>query len=149
MSSELELPRQVAALLLSGHAVQLLPPLSKHAYRQIVEFRSRRIQAAVCMAPSIPLLGLKLNVKYFLDISLPCGAGLPPLECARTTRALVRLLRKEDFYRHCYLDDFIGLEATKDKAEKAYARVVELAATLGLDLASKKCSPPHDSLVRF
>ena len=47
----------------------------------------------------------------------------------------------------CYLHDFVGAEPSYEKACNAYARFNELAATLGLKMASDKCSPPEQSLV--
>ena len=67
---------------------------------------------------SIPLLGVMLNDQYYVDISLLFGCRMSSLACAWTTHALVWLLRTEGFNSICYLDDFTGLEATKDKAEK-------------------------------
>ena len=103
-------------------------------------------QLRVCPL-SVPLLGIPLDNQYFLDISLTFWCRTSALACACTTRAVVWLLRKEGYFSICYLNDFVMLELTKQKAETAYARFLDLAAKLGLDLAPTKCSPPTAELV--
>ena len=63
----------------------------------------------------------------------------------KTTRALVWLLRHEGFFSLCYLDDFVGLESSRAKAEEAYERFTKLTQELGLELAKEKCTPPATS----
>ena len=69
------------------------------------------------------------------------------MACARTTRALVWLLRKAGFFTLCYLDDFIGIESSRYGAEEAYGKFLSLTETLGLDLALDKCTPPAQTIV--
>ena len=75
------------------------------------------------------------------------GCLTSALACARTTRALVWPLRNEDFFALCYLGDFIGVESSKDRLEKAYEKFIYITSHFGLDLAIEKCSPPTQSLV--
>ena len=107
-------------------------------------------QLRVCPL-SIPLLGVLLNNKYYLDLAPPFGCRTSALACARTTRAVVWLLRKEGYFALCYLDDFVGVEYSKDKGTEAYARFLSLTDQLGLALALDKCTPPHtiDYLARL
>ena len=105
------------------------------AYRQLL----------VCPL-SLPLLGISVNNKIYIDIAPPFGCRTSALACARTTRAVVWLLRKEGFFTLCYLDDFIGIEKTEEQAYKAYNKFMALAKDLGLDLAIEKCSPPTQKL---
>ena len=84
---------------------------------------------------------------FYLDIAPPFSCRTAALACARTTRALVWLLRKEVFFALCYLDDFVFLEASQEKAAEAYARFNALAKQLGLALAPAKCTPPMTSLI--
>ena len=46
----------------------------------------------------------------------------------------------------CYLDDFVRVESSKDRAAAAYARFNALAHLLGLQPAPDKCVPPTTSL---
>ena len=93
----------------------------------------------------MPLLGIATNGKTYIDIAPPFGCRTSAMACARTTWALVWLLRKEGYFSLCYLDDFEGIEKTKEKAEEAYSRFNTLASELGLALALEKCSPPPPS----
>ena len=68
------------------------------------------------------------------------------LACARTTHAVVCLLRKEGYFSLCYLDDFVGVESSQDRAAEAYARFNSFAEQLGLTLALDKCTPPTQSI---
>ena len=47
---------------------------------------------------------------------------------------------------HCYLDDFVGVEPTFEKATQAYAAILALADDLGLALSHHKCVPPPTPL---
>ena len=102
-------------------------------------------QLRVCPL-STPLLGISVNSQTYIDIAPPFGCRTSALACARTTRALVWLLRKEGFFSLCYLDDFVGIESSFAKASQAYNKFLNLTSTLGLVLALDKCSPPTQSL---
>ena len=90
---------------------------------------------------SVPLLGITLEDKLYLDIAPPFGCRTLALVCARTTRALVWLLRREGYFSLCYLDDFVGIDAMEEKAYQAYTRFTKLASILGLELDHNKCTP--------
>ena len=53
------------------------------------------------------------------------------------------LLRKVRYLALHYLDDFIEIEATEQKALDAYTKCNDLADLLGLQLAKEKCTQPH------
>ena len=91
-------------------------------------------QIRVCPLSAL-LLGITLNTDFYVDIAPPFGCRTSALACARTICASVWLLRKEGFFTMCYLDDFVGLEQTKGRADQAYARLLQLASLLGLVLA--------------
>ena len=55
-------------------------------------------------------------------------------------------MHREGVFSLCYLDDFIGVEASHEKAVEAFARFTPLSASLGLQLALDKCFPPTTSL---
>ena len=69
------------------------------------------------------------------------------LACGRTTRALIWLLHKEGYFALCYIDDFVSVEATQDKALEVYSCFLALAELLGLQLSLDKCFPPTSSLI--
>ena len=96
---------------------------------------------------SPPLLGISINNDIYIDISPPFGCCTSALACARTTRAIVWLLQNAVFFALCYLDDFVGIELSKEKATQAYKKLLSLTDMLGLALAIDKCTLPCQSLV--
>ena len=103
-------------------------------------------QLRVCPL-SVPLLGIKFKEQFYLDIAQPFGCRTFTLVCTRTTCDIVWLLRNAGYFSLCYLDDFIGVEPTKQKAEEASAKFNTYAAELGLQLASYKCTVPKQITV--
>ena len=61
---------------------------------------------------------------YIYIITRPFGCRTSVLACARTTRAIVWLLRNADFFALCYLDDSVGVEKSKNDAERAYVKFI-------------------------
>ena len=95
---------------------------------------------------SVPLFGITLAGKHYTDIALPFGCRTSSLACARTTNAVVYLLRRKGHMVHCYLDDFVGVAGTKEEAERAYSDMLETSRALGLALSARKCTPPTKTL---
>ena len=56
---------------------------------------------------STPLLRITLNGKIYIDTAPPFGCRTSSLACARTTNALVYLMRKRGHHCLCYLNDFV------------------------------------------
>ena len=56
-------------------------------------------------------------------------------------------MRRQSFFTLCYLDDFIGIEPTREKVCQAYNVFLEITRDPGLDLALEKCFPPTQELV--
>ena len=91
---------------------------------------------------SIPLLGITLDGAYYTDIAPPFGCRTSSMACARTTNAVVYLMRKQGHFLHCYLDDFVGVAPTKVDADSAYSDLLVITQKLGLALSPAKCHPP-------
>ena len=91
---------------------------------------------------SVPLLGITFNKQMYLDIAPPFGCRTSSMACARTTDAVVYLLNNMGFDVICYLDDFIGVEDTYEKACKSYDCSLNLLKQLGLAVSYKKCIAP-------
>ena len=98
-------------------------------------------QLRVCPL-STTLLGISLNNNVYIDIVPPFGCRTSALACARTTCAIVWLLRKRGFFALCYLDDLIGIESSRRGAGEAYSTFLSLAKDLRLDLALCKHTSP-------
>ena len=90
----------------------------------------------------LPLLGMKFNGLYYIDLCPSFGARLSSSACQRTTNAVVYLLAKSDHWALSYLDDFCGAATTLKKAQADYTAFLNLCSDLGLGLSSKKCQPP-------
>ena len=95
---------------------------------------------------SVPLLGIIVDSKKYFDIAPPFGCRTSSMACARTTNAVVHLLKNKGYFVLCYLDDFIGVEDSIEKADKAYHECLELLSYLGLNVSVKKCVPPTQRL---
>ena len=85
--------------------------------------------------------------QYSLDLAPQFGCLTSALACAHTTRTVCWLMRQQSFFTLCYLDDFVGVERSREKAGKAYAYFLHLARQLGLALALEKCVPPSQDLI--
>ena len=96
---------------------------------------------------SIPLLGIQHNSKYYIDVCPPFGCRTSSLMCARTTAAVVWLLKQRGIKSLCYLDDFVGVSNSLEKAKEDYKTALKLLEYLGLDISHHKCIPPTTSLV--
>ena len=105
------------------------------------------VRTAEGMPTLLPLLAIKVGDNFYLDIPPPFGCRTSALACTRTTRAVVWLLRKKVLFSLCYLDDFVGIESSFDKAVAAYEYFWELTVRLGLALSLSKCTPPARSIV--
>ena len=95
---------------------------------------------------STPLLGIHIDGKYYTDTAPPFGCRTSSMACARTTNAVVYIMRKRGHFLHCYLDDFIGIAASHTEAERAYSDILDITTRLGLALAPGKCTPPAKEL---
>ena len=95
---------------------------------------------------SVPLLGITVNNKKYFDIAPPFGCRTSSMACARTTNAIVYLLKNKGYFVLCYLDDFIGVENNFKDACKSYKECLDLLKFLGLDISVKKCVPPTQQL---
>ena len=87
---------------------------------------------------SEPLLGISVQNNYYIDIAPPFGCRTSALACARTTRDVVWLIRQKGFYCLCYLDDFAGVENSRERAIEAYAEFNSLAQELGSCVSIEK-----------
>ena len=94
----------------------------------------------------LPLLGFKVNGLTYIDLCPSFGCRLSSMACQRTTAAVTYLMRNKGFWTLAYLDDFVGVESSRDLAEKAYRAFNELMARLGLALAQHKCFPPATAM---
>ena len=95
---------------------------------------------------STPLLGIMFGNKFYVDAAPPFGCRTSSMACARTTGAVVYLLRKRRHFALCYLDDFVGAAATHAEALRAYQDLLDITSRLGLELSLPKCVPPTKEL---
>ena len=75
-------------------------------------------QLCTCHLPT-PLLSIAISSKYYTDIVPQFGCHTSAMVCARTTHAVVCLMRKRGHYVHCYLDNIVVMALTKQEAEAA------------------------------
>ena len=91
---------------------------------------------------SIPLLGISFNNKKYVDLAPPFGCRTSAMACARATNAVVYIINKKGYFCLCYLDDFLGIESTLEKAIIAYNDTLKLLDYLGLEVSLHKCVSP-------
>ena len=60
------------------------------------------------------------------------------MACARTTNAIVLLLRQRGYHAFCYLDGFVGMAPTDSNPRDAYRDMIEL--NFGLTQYQDKCA---------
>lgn len=89
-----------------------------------------------------PLMGLTFQQQIFLDICPSFGCRSSSSACQRVTAAVTYLMRKRGWTVLAFLDDFAGIENSKEKAQQAYTEFLQLTTELGLTLAEDKCSCP-------
>lgn len=89
-----------------------------------------------------PLLGIKVEGKYYVDLCPPFGCKTSSAACQRVSNAMIYLLRMQGFFGLAYLNDYGGCEANDILADRSYNTFMQLAQQLGLQLAQRKCVPP-------
>ena len=94
----------------------------------------------------LPLLGLRFDNKYYLDLCPSFGARLSSSACQRTTTAIVYLMALKGHWSTVYLDDFCGVASSRVEADQAYTDFLQLCRDLGITLSPAKCHPPTQSL---
>lgn len=93
-----------------------------------------------------PLLAMKVHNKYYLDVCPPFGCRTSSAACQRMSNALVYLMRTDGYFVLAYLDDYGGCEEDQSIAHESYHHFLDLAKTLGLELAEHKCVPPSTKI---
>lgn len=89
-----------------------------------------------------PLFGLQFNNRVYVDVCPSFGCRSSSSACYRVTAAVTYLMRKKGWVTLAFLDDFAGVQKSKQEAWNAYRQFLELAKDLGLTLAQDKCAPP-------
>ena len=90
----------------------------------------------------MPLLGIRVDEKYYIDCSPPFGCRTSALACERMSSAVLWLFKQQGFQALCYLDDFVGVASSLEEATCAYNALLALLSRLGLQVSLHKCIPP-------
>ena len=89
-----------------------------------------------------PLLGLRYNGMYYVDICPPFGLRTSSLFMQRTSEAITYIHGTLGYRSRPYLDDFGGAERTKEEAERALNTLQGVMRDLGVaEAAHKVCRP--------
>ena len=89
-----------------------------------------------------PLLCLKWDCQYYVDVSMPFGARASSCFMQRVANFITRILADEGIAAIMYLDDIVVVAPSLDIANRHYTRVRELLQELGLPEAPDKAQPP-------
>lgn len=125
----------ITRLQLLGPNAQIWKADLSRAYRQL------RIDPL-----DVPLLGIKFENKYYLDLCPAFGCRSSAAACQRTSSAVVYLMAQAGHHVMAYLDDFAGAHSDLEQANEAYDHFFALTDSLGLQLAKNKCVPPTKNL---
>jgi hypothetical protein len=82
--------------------------------------------------------GYFVDGRYYLDTRLPFGLSTAPSHFSRITRAICWLMRRAGYTCIGYLDDFLMIEATRERTEAAVAFLLALLERLGLPVSQRK-----------
>ena len=89
-----------------------------------------------------PLLCIKHNDEYFVDLCPSFGCRASGQAQQRVSKAVVHLMTREHHDILAYVDDFCGISPTKAAAEASFTRFHSMTTELGLKLAPDKTHPP-------
>ena len=84
------------------------------------------------------LLGYWVDGRYLIDTRLPFGLVSAPSHFSRITRAITWAAARAGFRIIGYLDDFLVLESSQERALEARQFLVDLFGQLGLPVQMKK-----------
>ena len=131
-------------------------------------FTLRALSQAIALAPSMPfmtkmdlrkgywqvlvkerdraLLGTRHRGQEYRSRVLPFGLSTSPFVFQKITHQACRLAARMGIVMLVYIDDFLILSETREKAQKDLSSVTELFAELGLVLNHKKTEGPTQAL---
>lgn len=89
-----------------------------------------------------PLLAVKFNNNYYLDLCPSFGCRTSSAACQRDSNALAFILAKDGYSILAYLDDYASCHASLQQAQLGFQKFISTAKDLGLDLALHKCVSP-------
>ena len=122
-------------------AVSHLATVGNGAYLSSIDI-SRAYKNLVTDPADYPLLCLKWDSQYFLDLSVPFGSRASASHMQRVADVIVEILAKNGVYSRMYLDDLLIISPTLSRANKDYDMARHLLADLGLPEAKEKLQPP-------
>ncbi|MCP4262543.1 MAG: hypothetical protein GY774_34330 [Planctomycetes bacterium] len=89
-----------------------------------------------------PLLGLKFEGMYFIDLAIAFGGRHGAKFLQDISVSVCEILANEGIFSLSYIDDIAGADRTEKTAWESYSRCSKLLKELGLDQACHKASPP-------
>lgn len=93
-----------------------------------------------------PLMGFRFDGQIYIDLCPAFGCRSSSAACQRIANAMVYIMAQAGFHTIAYLDDYAGCVADSNTAHEAYDHFKQVARSLGLQLADKKCVPPTTKL---
>lgn len=124
-----------ALVALAGRGAWLWKVDLERAYRQL------RIDPL-----AYPLLGIRHNDKYYVDICPSFGCRVSGAAQQRVSEALCALLHTKGYKVLAYVDDFGGVQASYSAAQCAFDTFNDTCAKLGLKVAADKSAAPAQKM---
>lgn len=89
-----------------------------------------------------PLLGIRHNNMFYIDICPSFGCRVSGACQQRVSEALCHIMHMDSHQVPAYVDDFGGVNATRDRAQNAFDTFNKTCARLGLKVAADKSAGP-------
>lgn len=123
----------VTAMQAMGYRVMLATIDIERAYRNV----------PVCPL-DLPLLGIEVDGKVYIDAAMPFGARNSSLNMQRIAQFLVRALEVRNISCQMYLDDMVLQLSDKQDFHARFREVTALYRYLGLPISYSKIQPPAE-----
>ena len=94
-----------------------------------------------------PLVCLKTQGRYFIDVSLSFGLCWAAACCQEVTTHIVRALKEDDINTLAYIDDLGGMAHDRDTAQHNFNWLQDTLWHIGLQEVVHKVSPPSTTMV--
>lgn len=95
----------------------------------------------------LPLLGIKVGGRFFIDAAMPFGARNSSLNMQKVAQFMLRALSAHGIECQMYLDDMVLQLSPYQDFHARFAEVMALYRALGLPISYAKLQTPADAIV--
>lgn len=95
----------------------------------------------------LPLLGIRIAGKIYIDAAMPFGARKSSLNMQLIAQFIIRALHRCGIACHMYLDDMVLELSSHHDCHARFCEVMALYRALGLPISYSKLQPPTEVIV--